>query len=537
MATPVLNNGIFLRDTKYDAMGTHFDRAHLSTLAPQSADDMGIIDLWAMTQKKEMPLYTMSSFGGKNTIYTENQKYKWKVPVQSTMPYIVEDVIPSDIEKPGVDGQTFQIKLNNNHFGHSSIITYDKYNGMEMYVTEDPILRHGDGYIYTVKLMNNGNAKYIDRAFLKPGTQVFRKGSLRDEHSTMFDDFKFADGGYREFFNWVGTGRANSHYSVSDTAAQMGMCNEVVELIKIDDNIDPNIQKIEDLVTLRGKDYMKGLAKDGKLNYTWLRKVDAAHMKKVMMDVENYLMWGQGGWVRGNMGPDDTYLPVGLWKQLDNGYKVVFTRESFDFGMFENEIFNFFNGKINFEGPESGRKLIVQTGKAGMKLIHNAIQKEVAGSGMIMNATDVGALTGERMGLEWGISYTKLKIPFLANLEFVYNAAFDNINQNSIENPLIEGYNLSSYSFIIYDFNYAQGSDNIKLLKWAPNKDVATSDMRWFFQNGTFDYFGKKSGFASTGNFSGYKVFFEMNYPAIWVQDPTKVLKFVMKNPITGGSL
>jgi hypothetical protein len=96
---------------------------------------------------------------------------------------------------------------------------------------------------------------------------------------------------------------------------------------------------------------------------------------------------------------------------------------------------------------------------------------------------------------------------------------------------------LSSYSFIIYDFNYAQGSDNIKLLKWAPGKDVATSDMRWFFQNGTFDYFGKKSGFASTGNFSGYKVFFEMNYPAIWVQDPTKVLKFVMKNPITGGSL
>jgi hypothetical protein len=537
MSTPVLNNGIFLRDVKYDPSSTHFDSAHLMNLQPQSADDLGIIDLWAMKQKKEMPLYTFSSFGGKNTVYTENQKYTWKVPVQSIQPYIVEDVIPSDIEKAGVDGQTFQIKINNNYFGHGAILSYDKYNGLEFYVTEDPILQAGDGYIYTVKLMNNKNTQYVDRKFLKPGTFIFRKGSVRDEHSTMFDDFKFADGGFREFYNWVGTGRAHSHYTVSDKAALMGMSNEVVELIKIDDNIEPNVQKIEDLAKLKGKGYMKDLMKQGKLNYSWLRKVDAAHMKKVMNDIENYLMWGQGGWVRGNMGPNDTFLPTGLWKQLDNGYKVVYTRDSFTFSMFENEIFNFFNGKVDFDGPDSSRRLMVQTGKAGMKLIHNAIEAMVAASGMLLNATDVGALSGNRMDLEWGYSFTKLKIPFLANLEFVYNAAFDSVNNNPIENPNVEGYPLSSYSFIVFDYNTDMGSDNIQMLKWAPGKDVATSDVRWWHQNGTFDYYGKRSGFASSGSFSGYKVFFEMNYPAVWVKDPTKILKFVMKNPVTGGSL
>lgn len=537
MATPSLNNGIFLRDIRIPSLGSRLDSAHLLNMQQESMDDMGIIDLWAMKQKKEAPLYTMSSFGGKNTVFTENQKYTWKVPVQSTHPYIVEDIIPGEISKPGSGGKTFQIKLNDNICGHGSIITYDKYNGLEMVVTEDPILPTVDGFIYTVRLVNNKTGQFIDRKYLTGGTFIFVKGSVRTEHDTMFNDRKFDAGGFREFFNYVGTARAHSSYSVSDKAAVMGMPEEITEIYKLNDTMDPNVQTIEDLVKLKGKSYMKDMAKNGNLSYAWLRKLDGVHASAVLKDIENYLMWGQGGWVRGNMGPNDVYLPVGLWKQLDNGYKVVYTRETFTFSMFENHIFNFFNGKVDFDGPDSSRKLMVQTGKAGMKLIHNAIMKEVNGSGMLLNATDVGALSGDRMNLEWGFSYTKLKIPFLANLEFVYNPAFDTVNNNEIENPVIEGYPSSSYSFIIFDYNYEQGSDNIKLLKWAPGKDVATSDIRWWHQNGTFDYYGKRSGFASSGNFSGYKVFFEMNYPAIWVQDPTKILKFSIKNPKTGFSL
>lgn len=534
--TPVLNNGIFLRDVQVPSIGSHLDSAHLLNLQSESSDDMGIIDLWAMKQKKEAPLYSMSSFGGKNTIYTENNRYTWKVPVQSTHPYIVEDIIPSDVTNVGIDGKTFQIKLNDNIVGHSALLTYDKYNGLEFYVTEDPIISTDTGYIYTVQLVNNKNNQALDRKYLKAGTFIFCTGTVRTEHSTMFADRKFDGGGYREFYNHVGTARANSHYTVSDRAAVMGMPQDIVEIWNVQENLDPNVQKIEDLAKLKGKAGMKKMLDNGELSYGWLRKLDAAHVSAVLKDVENQLMWGKGGYIRNNMGPNDTYLPVGLWKQLDNGYKVIYTRETFTFSMFENQIFNFFNGRVDFDGPDSSRTLMVQTGKAGMKLIHNAIQREVAASGMILNATDVGALSGDRMNLEWGVSYAKYKIPFLANLEFVYNPAFDTINDNEIENPLIEGYPSSSYSFIIYDYNYEQGSDNIKLLKWAPNKDVAVADVRWWHQNGTFDYYGKK-GFASSGNFSGFKCFFEMNYPAIWVQDPTKILKFVIKNPVTGYSL
>ena len=52
---------------------------------------------------------------------------------------------------------TFRIKLSEREFGHGDIITYDKYNGAELYITDEDILPVGDGFVYTVQLVNNDN--------------------------------------------------------------------------------------------------------------------------------------------------------------------------------------------------------------------------------------------------------------------------------------------------------------------------------------------------------------------------------------------
>ena len=73
--------------------------------------DLGPVDIWAMTQKVEMPLYQLSSFGGKNIIMVDNAKgeYKWQTPVSQDLPYIIEDVEPDNVTK-GIDGTTFKIR-------------------------------------------------------------------------------------------------------------------------------------------------------------------------------------------------------------------------------------------------------------------------------------------------------------------------------------------------------------------------------------------------------------------------------------------
>ena len=215
MATPVLNNGIFMRDTSYQA-SSHLDSYHLRNMLQDAEPmDMGPVDLWAMAQKVEMPLYQLASFGGKNTIMVDNARgeYKWQTPVNQDLPYIIEDIESTNTSK-GIDGTTFKIKINKREFGHGDIITYDKYNGAELYITADDIQPLGDGFIYTVQLVNNDNTKFLDNKYLANGTKLFRKGSARGEYGERFSDI-ITNTGFREFYNYVGGAEAHVHYSIS----------------------------------------------------------------------------------------------------------------------------------------------------------------------------------------------------------------------------------------------------------------------------------------------------------------------------------
>jgi hypothetical protein len=538
MATPILNNGIFLRDTSYQT-SSHVDSYHLSNLLKSAEPtDLGPVDLWAMAQKVEMPLYQMSSFGGKNVISVDNNRgeYKWQIPVTQDLPYITEDIESANSTK-GIDGQSFKIKLNKRSFGHGDIITYDKYNGVELYIIADDIIPAGDGFIYTVQLVNNDSTKFLENKFIRQGTKMFRKGSARGEYGEKFSDLGSVSAGFREFYNYVGGAEAHVHYSISSRADLMlkgGMKADgtvpVIEMWRnFDKSSDPSVNSLETMAEKMGKDYVKKAYQSGQLSRTFLTTLEAAHLTKIANDIETYLMWGQGGKVKQD-GPDDIRLSVGLWKQLDNSFKRIYNKASFNLDLFKSEIFNFFNGKVEFQGPDPKRQLIVQTGLGGMKLINEAIKKEAVNSGLVINASEVGAITGKGMDLNFGFAYTQYVIPFLANVKFVLNPAFDNIHTNDIENPIIDGFPLSSYNFIIFDIT-ENTNDNIYLLKLSWD-----NQLKWFYQNGTMDYMGRTQGFQSSGNFNGYRVFMTQTMPAVWVKDPTKVLKIVMRNPVTGGS-
>lgn len=538
MATPVLNNGIFLRDTQYNA-SSHVDSYHLVNMLKDAEPmDMGPVDIWAMTQKVEMPLYQMSSFGGKNVINVDNVRgeYKWQTPVAQDLAYVIEDIEPLNTRK-GIDGTTFKIKINKREFGHGDIITYDKYNGVELYVVpEEDILPIGDGFIYTVQLVNNDNYKFLDNKYLTNGTRFFRKGSARGEYGERFSDIQ-TKSGFREFYNYVGGAEAHVHYSISSRADMMikgGMnADGTVPVTEIwrnfDKSMDPSISNIEDMVAKMGKDYVKRAIGNGDLSRTFLTSLEAAHLTKIATDIETYLMWGHGGRLRQD-GPDDLRLSVGLWKQLDSSFKRVYNKSSFSLELFRSELYNFYAGRVEFQGPDPKRQLIVQTGIGGMRMVNEAIKREVAASNLNILAADIGAITNKGMDLGFGFAYTSYVIPFLANVKFVLNPAFDNIHTNDIENPIIDGNPLSSYSFIIFDIT-DNTNDNIYLLKLSWD-----NQLKWWYQNGTMDYMGRSQGFQSSGQFNGYRVYMTQTMPAIWVKDPTKVLKIVMRNPITGGS-
>ncbi len=47
----------------------------------------------------------------------------------------------------------------------------------------------------------------------------------------------------------------------------------------------------------------------------------------------------------------------------DTSQKSSFNKNNFTLDLFRGEIYNFFNGKVEFQGPDPKRSLVVQTGK------------------------------------------------------------------------------------------------------------------------------------------------------------------------------
>lgn len=543
MATPSFTNGILMRDVAYNA-SSHVDSYHLlNQMKDQTPDDMGVIDLWAMKQKVEMPLYSMASFNGKNVQEVEDLqgRWQWQLPIVNDLPYSVEDMTPGNTTK-GVDGQTFEIKMSRREFGKGEIITYDKYSGVELYIVpEADIISAGDHTIYKVQLVNNDNVRFLDNQFLAGGTKYFRVGSARGEYGQTWADMNVR-AGFRQFYNFLPTGEAHATYSVSERARIMldgginygvADANFVTEIWQnTDKNVDPSVTDLNSMVSVMGAEYVKKARAAGTLNMSYLNRLDSRHIAKVGKDIENYLMWGKGGRIRQD-GPDDIRMSPGLWKQLDTAFLRIYTRGTFSLDMFRTELYNFFNGKKEFDGPNPGWSLKVKAGIAGMKMIGDVILKEANALGWQIRADKggTGVITGDAMGLKFGYAFTEVVIPFYGTLQFELEPSFDNVNNNSIENPTIDGFPLSSYSFIIWDIT--ETPNNIFLKKAKGNG----GEFKWHYENGTMDYFGKTRGFASSGKFNGYEVRMGQRYPAIWVRDPTKILKIVMKNPTTGGHL
>lgn len=544
MSTPVLNNGLFSREIKVQASKI-IDELHLRNIYHDAKPtNLGPVDIFAMSKRREPSLYNLAMFNKKNTFEVDSitGQYSWQIPIATELPQVVEDMDPTNTRK-GIGRTKFQIKFNKLLFDHNHIITYDKMNGVELIVTEDEIIPAGDNYIYTVMIVNGPADQYLDNKYLAPGTRYFIKSSYINEH-TQKTPTVFAEGGYREFFNYVGDHQVGreKHFTERAVLMQEGLYNRnnpgeinCIEIWAVHDKLlDPSVASVDDIYRKLGKDGIVSEMKSGGISRMLITKVEAKMLSEIQQDVENYLMFGQGGFVETD-GPKKGYLSPGIWKQTDNGYKITYRKQQFSLDFFRTMIYNFLNGKEVFDKTNPSRKFVVHTGLGGINLINKAIGDKAFTAGFTINASEnlgIGAIRGkDPLNLKFGYFFTSVVFPGISNVEFVINPALDVYNANDIENPIIDGHRLSSYSFLIFDIDYNQENDNINLVKWK-----YSSEVRWRYVNGTMDYLGRNV-FQSSGDFTGFKVNIRQTAPAIWIKDPTKIMKMVMINPITGKSL
>jgi len=544
MATPVLNNGILIKEEKISLDARGIDEFSLVRMQPSARPtSLGLLDIWAMARKAESPLYNLAVLNKKNIIVVDDPqgRYTWQYPVAYELPVVVDDLDPSNTTK-GLGDTTFKVKFDKAEFGHGDIITYNKIGGVQCLVTEDDIIPTGDGYIYTLRLLNPAQNKFLDNQYLKPQTRWFRISSATNEYGKRFTNVH-AEAGYREYYNFVGDHQVHVSMRVTEKAADMarlgivdGGASALVDFVLRfkEGSLDPSIRSFNDAVRMYGKDFLKKFKAEGKVAGGFLTKIESAMLSQLAKDIENYLMWGEGGIIEVD-GPKKSRLSVGLWRQLNNAYTRTYTLKNFSLKMLQSSIYNFYNGRIDWDEVDPSRNVVFMTGMGGAQLLNDAIKKEAASSGFVINAAanaGIGAIQGQGMKLRYGYFYNSITIPFIGTISFVINPAFDNTQINNIENPIIPqtGYPLSSHLFIAFDV-VENLSDNLILLKHKFDNGTKIG-----YINGTSDYLGRNI-FNSSGKFSGFEVWAKQYVPSIMVKDPTKVMKISMINPITGGNL
>ena len=100
-------------------------------------------------------------------------------------PRFVEDVNDATISKLGYQGEPFFICLDRDDYVAFDILTYDRYNGKDVYVLPEPIRNHNGNFVYTVRLVNleDPNAFFPREGLVKFQTW-YKIGTVRSEFSS-----------------------------------------------------------------------------------------------------------------------------------------------------------------------------------------------------------------------------------------------------------------------------------------------------------------------------------------------------------------
>jgi len=547
-----LNNGIYLQTKEYD-YNVHLDKAHLMQMEAgraQASTDLGMITPWITTGYMERPgMWDLIGKGKNRTLYMDGHIWKWQQPLADQPTYIIEDV--SGVDKPGIEGTTFKIKLNKRSFGNTAIITPEKFSGIELYVTADEIKQDGDGCIYTCKLnTTNKKLKWFPKEYLQAGTIFFQIGSVIGEYGEVYNDFGSIKTGYREFYNYVGEGYANTHFTVTRDAALsriskncvMGLqqYRKVIEMYQLrpgsaafdisrqGQNTYADMLGAYSKAGYKGEDAVKALNADI-VKRAWIPEVEATAMTIVERDVDFYSMWGAGGTLDVE-GKTQVRMPVGLFHQMNLGPTYNYNIPKFQLKKLDAWITSRLKDKID---PYGTNVIKIGTGLGGLKVVRGQMLDVMQASGLtLQHDRYVKGSDNQKLYLDLP-NFISYRMSF-GIVEFVHIPALDPIQANDLENPMIDGHRLSSYMFIIDDLSAS--NDNIHEIVYGPDYDF-----HHFYINGRMNYMdnpnmsSSKSGPYQASNLNpGFEVYIEKRHKAYWVKDITKSLLIKPFNPRTG---
>lgn len=531
------NNSLVFGETKYDGGVKMTDLNHIYTWYRKDAFSVykGLMSIWNQRKLMCTPILNMTELQ-KQVIDINGLEgsITYDIPIELEGVRVIEDMT-RDILKLGIDGQKFKIKFNELVFTNTDIITYDLRDGLTLYVTEDEIYQEGDGWVFTVSILQktDNKNKYFNKKYLQLGTQYFKISNVNGEYDTKKSNIssnrtglmhlRAEFGGHRSVYHWI-TGYADM---VNVSAEQAGR--------------DPRFLWAKQYgADVAGKVFSVGLRdKDGSLvpnSGRWMSMIEVLLMAEMKMMEENDLMWNKGGVVEGS-GRRAVRVNTGLYEQLRNGNRIQYSKLSLK--LFEDILGKlYFNSGVNFED----RKTVIQTGTGGMIEISKLLYSDFNQTNpFLVNASDVkGYLYGDAMHLGYGFRFTTKRFPTAGEVIFEYNLALDCRWGRQVDHLQGE-FPIESYTFMILDITDPRTSNivnkGLKIQYRVENGEMNSGaniclvrprgweGIMWGYEIGTQHLMGRSAmnGMHSSSQRDGYAIWMK-SFSSVFVKDATKTL-------------
>lgn len=409
------------------------------------------------------PLLSML-MGNKATEETiTSTSWEWDLKGANTRPLVVmENVEPVSNTTPGKFKRTLKLKLDENWYVPGDVLSPGTSNKRFQVRITDEVQRHGDGWVYTVRMVTDDAQAFIPVKYLKPGTQWSKLFSLYEEAAEQSGSTQFSTP--IALSNKMSKFRKK--YKITDYAAQ-----EVLA-VKIPDS-------------------------KGKMHDSWMKYAEVEYWQQWYRELERGVWYTRSAdTVIGANGRPVRSGP-GVQEQLEDSHIHRYTHLSAK--MIEEYLMDIFYSRTK---PGKGRKIKGYTGEYGMLIFHRAIEDWMNKSGFIKNVevyTNKVQSDMHSNGLEAGYQYVKYNMANGATLELIHNPLYDDREIN-FEIDEVSGYPVESQRITFLDFSGENSkSSNIKLMKKKDSESFT-------YIEGTVGPYGPKKGGSSAHSGDYYEM-------------------------------
>lgn len=410
-------------------------------------------------------------------------EWEWDLKGANTRPLVIlENVVPVSDTTPGKFRRTFKAKFDENWWVAGDVITPGTSNKrFQCRIMEEP-RRHGDGWVYTLRLMSDDSALSLPVAHLTPGTQWAKLYSQYEEAAEQSGSTQYS----LPISLRNKMGKFRKKYKVTDYAS-----TEVLA-VKVPDS-------------------------NGKLHDSWIRYAEVEYWQQWYRELERGYWYSRStDTVIGANGRPVRSGP-GIQEQLEDSH--IHRYSHLTTKLIEEYLMDIFYSRVK---PGKGRRIKGFTGEYGMLQFHRAVENWMNKSGFIKNVeifTNKVSSEYHTNALEGGMQFVRYNMANGSSLELVHNPLYDDREINFEIDP-VTGFPVESQRITFMDFSGEGNKSNLKLIN---KKD----GFAFTYIEGLYGPYGPKNGGSSAHSGSYYEMHVEKSC-GLHINDITKCGELIL---------